>query len=180
MRRAPRPKYVRGTARLGTDVYSTGLAAARLRVSPRTVGKWCSKGLLPYYRLPGSLDRRIYREDLEAFAAEHGMRLRPDRPERVVAVGVGVAGCERVSAVAAGALAGRGELAGALVGCPDGLAAAAELARALARVCPGLVLGVVLPDDRPAADVPRGVFSEVYRDAAAAAGFAAGALARTA
>src|SRR5262245_41693343 len=60
---------VRTTAR----VFTTGQVAHLLGVAPRTVSKWFDRGLLSGYRIPGSNDRRIPREDLLKFIAEHGL-----------------------------------------------------------------------------------------------------------
>lgn len=56
-------------------VYTTGEAARICRCAPRTVAKWCDGGHLPYYRLPGSGDRRITRDALAAFLEAQGMPL---------------------------------------------------------------------------------------------------------
>lgn len=47
--------------------YTTGETAAICRCAPRTVTKWCEKGKLTYWRLPGSRDRRIAHSDLVTF-----------------------------------------------------------------------------------------------------------------
>ena len=54
-------------------IYSTGDIAKLCHVSMRTVGQWCDKGRLPHYRIPGSRDRRIRRDDLITFLDAHGM-----------------------------------------------------------------------------------------------------------
>src|SRR5262249_23430325 len=45
------------------------------KVAPRTVSKWFDSGRLRGYRIPGSQDRRIPREQLIKFLKEHGMPL---------------------------------------------------------------------------------------------------------
>lgn len=59
-----------------TDVYTTGQVARLCRVAPRTVSDWFDSGRLKGYRLPGSKDRRIPRENLVAFMKANGMPLR--------------------------------------------------------------------------------------------------------
>ncbi len=57
------------------DVFTTGHVAKICQVTPRTVAKWFDQGLLPGYKIPGSLDRRFRRNDLIEFLKEHGMPL---------------------------------------------------------------------------------------------------------
>ena len=54
-------------------IYTTGQVAKLCKVAPRTVSKWFDSGRLKGYRLPGSQDRRIPREELYNFLTEHGM-----------------------------------------------------------------------------------------------------------
>lgn len=54
------------------DVYTTGEVAAICHVAPRTVSKWFDSGKLKGYRIPGSQDRRIPREQLESFLRSNG------------------------------------------------------------------------------------------------------------
>ncbi|HEV3202786.1 MAG TPA: helix-turn-helix domain-containing protein [Gemmataceae bacterium] len=56
-------------------VYTTGQVAKICKVAPRTVTKWFDTGRLRGYRIPGSQDRRIPREQLIRFLQEHGMPL---------------------------------------------------------------------------------------------------------
>ncbi|HOI55209.1 MAG TPA: response regulator [Phycisphaerae bacterium] len=58
------------------DVYTTGEVARVCRVSPRTVSKWFDTGQLKGYRIPGSKDRRIPRDQLLRFMRTHGMPLK--------------------------------------------------------------------------------------------------------
>ena len=58
-------------------VYTTGQVAKMAEVAPRTVSKWFDSGKLEGYRLPGSQDRRIPKENLVKFFKEHGMPI-PD------------------------------------------------------------------------------------------------------
>lgn len=44
-------------------------------VSYRTAQKWIDAGLMRGYRLPGSKDRRVPREELVRFMRENGMPL---------------------------------------------------------------------------------------------------------
>jgi excisionase family DNA binding protein len=48
-----------------------GEVAARLRVSPKTVGRWAEAGVLPVERTAGG-HRRFQRSDVEALAAALG------------------------------------------------------------------------------------------------------------
>ena len=56
-------------------VCTTGQVAKICKVAPRTVSKWFDSGRLRGYRIPGSQDRRIPREQLIRFLKEHGMPL---------------------------------------------------------------------------------------------------------
>ncbi len=55
-------------------IYTTGQIAKLCDVAPRTVSKWFDDGLLNGYKLPGSLDRRVPREDLKAFLRAGNMK----------------------------------------------------------------------------------------------------------
>lgn len=54
-------------------ILTTGQVAKVCRVAPRTVSKWFDSGKLKGYRIPGSQDRRIPRENLLKFLREHNM-----------------------------------------------------------------------------------------------------------
>jgi excisionase family DNA binding protein len=56
-------------------VFTTGQVAKICKVAPRTVSKWFDSGRLRGYRIPGSQDRRIPREQLIRFLKEHSMPL---------------------------------------------------------------------------------------------------------
>lgn len=56
-------------------VLTTGQVAKICKVAPRTVSKWFDSGKLKGYRLPGSRDRRIPRENLLRFMKENGIPL---------------------------------------------------------------------------------------------------------
>jgi excisionase family DNA binding protein len=56
-------------------VFTTGQVAKICKVAPRTVSKWFDSGRLKGYRIPGSQDRRIPREQLIRFLKEHSMPL---------------------------------------------------------------------------------------------------------
>ena len=56
-------------------VFTTGQVAKICKVAPRTVSKWFDSGRLKGYRIPGSQDRRIPRENLIRFLREHEMPL---------------------------------------------------------------------------------------------------------
>jgi two-component system response regulator RpaA len=57
------------------QVFTTGQVAKICQVAPRTVSKWFDSGRLRGYRIPGSQDRRIPREQLIRFLKENGMPL---------------------------------------------------------------------------------------------------------
>lgn len=57
------------------QVYTTGQVAKICQVAPRTVSKWFDSGKLRGYRIPGSQDRRIPRDQLIRFLKENGMPL---------------------------------------------------------------------------------------------------------
>jgi excisionase family DNA binding protein len=56
-------------------VFTTGQVAKICKVAPRTVSKWFDSGRLVGYRIPGSQDRRIPREQLIRFLKAHQMPL---------------------------------------------------------------------------------------------------------
>lgn len=57
------------------QVFTTGQVARLCGVAPRTATQWCDKGMLGSFRIPGSRDRRVPREQLVKFLNEHGMPL---------------------------------------------------------------------------------------------------------
>lgn len=59
---------------------TTGEIARALGVAPCTVSKWVDSGMMEGFRLPGSLDRRVYRDKFEAFCRTYGMRPEGERP----------------------------------------------------------------------------------------------------
>jgi two-component system response regulator RpaA len=56
-------------------VFTTGQVAKICHVAPRTVSKWFDTGKLRGYRIPGSQDRRIPREQLIRFMKENHIPL---------------------------------------------------------------------------------------------------------
>ena len=58
------------------DVFTTGEVARICRVAPRTVSKWFDTGQLKGYRIPGSKDRRIPRDQLLRFMKAHGIPIK--------------------------------------------------------------------------------------------------------
>lgn len=54
-------------------VFTTGQVAKICNVASRTVSKWIDAGHLRGYRIVGSKDRRVLREELIAFLRRHGM-----------------------------------------------------------------------------------------------------------
>lgn len=57
------------------NILTTGQVAKICHVAPRTVSKWFDTGRLRGYRIPGSRDRRIPRQQLLAFMRAHGIPL---------------------------------------------------------------------------------------------------------
>ncbi|MCA8995371.1 MAG: helix-turn-helix domain-containing protein [Planctomycetaceae bacterium] len=57
------------------SVFTTGQVATICQVAPRTVTKWFDTGRLKGYRIPGSKDRRIPRQNLIEFMEAHGIPL---------------------------------------------------------------------------------------------------------
>jgi excisionase family DNA binding protein len=55
------------------SVLTTGEVAAICNVAARTVSKWIDSGRLAGYRIPGSRDRRVTREALDAFVRDTGI-----------------------------------------------------------------------------------------------------------
>ena len=55
------------------DTFTTGEVAKICRVAPRTVCSWCKKGVIDFYVIPGSPDRRITSEALHKLFNEYGM-----------------------------------------------------------------------------------------------------------
>ncbi len=55
------------------DILTTGEVARICKVAPRTVSKWFDSGELGGYRIPGSKDRRIPRDELLVFMDKHGI-----------------------------------------------------------------------------------------------------------
>jgi len=53
--------------------YTTGQVAKICDVAPRTVSKWIDGGFLKGYRIPGSTDRRVHRDQLLKFMIENKM-----------------------------------------------------------------------------------------------------------
>ncbi len=56
-------------------VFTTGQVAKICHVAPRTVSKWFDTGKLKGYRIPGSQDRRIPREQLVRFMKDNHIPL---------------------------------------------------------------------------------------------------------
>jgi len=58
------------------DVFTTGEVARLCHVAPRTVSKWFDTGQLKGYRIPGSKDRRIPKDQLIRFMRAHGIPIK--------------------------------------------------------------------------------------------------------
>lgn len=52
-------------------VFTTGQVAKICQVAPATVNRWFDKGMLKGFRVPGSRDRRVPRENLIRFCKEY-------------------------------------------------------------------------------------------------------------
>jgi two-component system response regulator RpaA len=55
------------------QTFTTGEVAKMINVATRTVAKWFDQGKLRGYRIPGSQDRRIPKEQLVRFLKDHGI-----------------------------------------------------------------------------------------------------------
>lgn len=60
------------TLKCGPDVMTTGEVGRRLGLAPRTVSRLIDSGSIKGYRIPGSNDRRVHREDFNAFCEQTG------------------------------------------------------------------------------------------------------------
>lgn len=56
-------------------IYTTGKVARICGVHPRTVCNWCDSGQLKFYRIPGSRNRLIPRNQLVAFMSARKLPL---------------------------------------------------------------------------------------------------------
>lgn len=70
-------------------LYTTGMVAKLLNVAPRTVTKWIDRGILKGYKIPGGLDRRVTRKELERFCRDHNLPVSPAITYGVLFVGIG-------------------------------------------------------------------------------------------
>jgi excisionase family DNA binding protein len=85
-------KRVHTAPRQVQKTFTTGQIAKRCSVAPRTASKWIDRGHLKGWRIPGSKDRRVYREDLIAFLKANEMKLgdlETEATPRVLLVAVG-------------------------------------------------------------------------------------------
>lgn len=64
--------HIQGVLTVKT-IFTTGQVAKICKVAPRTVSKWFDSGRLRGYRIPGSKDRRIPRENLIRFMKDYGI-----------------------------------------------------------------------------------------------------------
>lgn len=72
----PSPSFASGTPLhlASYRIFTTGHIAKICKVAPRTVSKWCNRGIIESYRLPGSDDRRVSREALVKFCLNWNIR----------------------------------------------------------------------------------------------------------
>jgi excisionase family DNA binding protein len=54
-------------------IFTTGQVAKLVGVRPASVNKWFDRGVLKGYRIPGSQERRVPREQLDAFVRDQGL-----------------------------------------------------------------------------------------------------------
>lgn len=81
------------------EYFTSGEVAMLCGCAPRTVTKWCDRGLLHHYCMPESNDRRIKRDDLYSFMRRQKMDVGLlDRlyTFRLLTVGFGLHGSERL------------------------------------------------------------------------------------
>jgi len=134
---------------------TTGECARFCNTSARTVSKWCDSGRLSCVRLPGSLDRRIYREDLIEFMSSHGLRLPPELTGATRTLSFGLQPGECVGLLAAsafdlGVLAACEEPRAIVLGDAEGVALAVRIAESIRALYPSCAITVVLSEDAPA------------------------------
>lgn len=178
-----------GGVRRGVDFFTTNMVAELIGVAPRTVCKWIDKGTLPGLRLPrgdgtdrddgATADRRVYRDDLLAFARRRGLRLPgwlAGQPVACLTDDGAVFGVQGVDPLGLGVLLGRCAVSAVLVGCGHGLLAAVRLGQKVRAADPAVRLALLRADDVAADAVPAGVFDAAFGacEAAAAAAWAAG------
>jgi two-component system response regulator RpaA len=76
---------------LGRTIFTTGMVARICKVAPRTVSKWFDSGQLKGYRLPGSNDRRVPRDDLVDFLLDNGIPCPAVLDQRYSTLAIGLA-----------------------------------------------------------------------------------------
>lgn len=154
----------RTTTRLpiATQVYTIGFVARACGVAIRTAAKWIDSGKLKGYRVPGSLDRRVYPEDLIRFLRENKMRVPEWLASPVPVVGCLVSpawlggGVEVVSPLRLGTMAAREVVTAVVIGTENGLSESLAVARELAGL--EVNMGLIVGDDVSLDRVPDGVF----------------------
>lgn len=159
-------------------VFTTGDVSRICHVAPRTVSKWFDSGKLRGYRIPGSQDRRIPREQLIQFMRDNRIPLGPinDPVACVLLVGVDVLLADRVQDGVAAKVrwltAADSFKAGQItaIEVPDcavvdmsGLARddGLRLARSLRNALPGVLLVGLATEDEPDAQQLAAVFDTV-------------------
>ena len=78
--------------KLGKDIFTTGQVAKMVGVAPRTVVRFVDSGELRGFRIPGSQDRRIPRDNLIRFLKEHDIplgKLEDEGKTKILLVGTG-------------------------------------------------------------------------------------------
>lgn len=150
-------------------IFTTGQVAKICRVAPRTVSKWFDSGRLKGYRIPGSQDRRIPREQLIRFLKEHGMPLSGlDAGSEVIGVylgdplKVGDGYIPNVNPFDAGQMVSENKVRAILVGCREGFDTAQAFVNSVHKADVGTPLAIILPDDKSKADLPPDLFDEAF------------------
>lgn len=120
----------------GDEHYTTGKIARMLKLAPRTVTKWCDKGLLPSYRIPPGRDRRIVKSDLVEFIKANRFPM-PRALAPTVAVAFGLRAGELPTAerpgsvLAIGSLIERAVIDVAVIGDAEGVSVAVDICNAI-------------------------------------------------
>jgi two-component system response regulator RpaA len=169
--------------------YTTGYVSRLCGVAPRTAAKWCDRGMLGHYRVPGSEDRRVPRSALLAFLHAHpgmGRYAEALEPRVLLAAVDGRAAAGVLAALPAGWLADeapgpfdagrllRPTTRAALVCCRGlGRREALALGARLRAAAPGLRLVVLATEDDGLTAEFAASFDAVLRHPAAAADVAA-------
>ncbi len=160
----------RGNLPLSVRTVTSYEVAKVIGVAPRTVCKWFDRGLLPGFKLPGSLDRRIYVRDLIQFLKDREMRVPPELVTGSVVLVYGVSGVAPTEscrfapdAAVAGYVVASEQLSGAVIGDDEGLGTAVQVAALVRRHHPAAAILFVLSEDVPAGALIGAGFADCAR-----------------